>query len=114
MSGIVHWEIPTTDLAASRAFYEGLFGWTFEPFSPSYLMFHVDEGVGGALTLVDAVPAACIEVYISVADLEAALDRARELGGTVAEARTEIGNGMGYWAAIEDPCGCRIALWSRD
>lgn len=114
MSTIVHWEIPTTDIEASRAFYEQLFGWAFEPFSPSYVMFQVEDGVGGALSLVEAVPAPCIEVYIGVPDIEATLRRARELGGTVAEGRTEIGGGMGFWAAIEDPCGCRVALWSQD
>jgi predicted enzyme related to lactoylglutathione lyase len=113
VNSIVHWEIPSTDLAKSQAFYEALFGWEFEGFSPDYLMFEVDDGVGGALQQVDTMQGPGIEVYIDVEDIEAALARVRELGGTVADPKTEIGGGMGYWAAFLDPCGCRLCLWSK-
>ena len=113
MNSIVHWEIPSTDLAKSQAFYEALFGWEFEPFSPGYAMFEVEDGVGGALELVETMRGPGIEVYIGVDDIPATLARAEQLGGSVVVQKTEIGGGMGYWAAILDPCGCRISVWSK-
>jgi uncharacterized protein len=113
MNKLVHWEIPSTDLGASSRFYAELFGWTMQPSGDSYVVFGVEDGVGGGLNKVDVVPAPGIEVYIGVPDIPAALAQATALGGRVAQEKTEIGGDMGFWAAIEDPCGCRIAVWSQ-
>lgn len=113
MNSIVHWEIPSTDLARSQAFYEALFGWEFEGFSPEYVMFEVEDGVGGALQLVEEMRGPGIEIYIDVDSIPATLARVEELGGSVAQPKTEIGGGMGYWAAFLDPCGCRMSVWSK-
>ena len=113
MNSLVHWEIPSTDLARSQAFYEALFGWEFEGFTPEYVMFEVEDGVGGALELVEAMRGPGISIYIDVDDIPETLARARELGGSVDVGKTEIGAGMGFWAAILDPCGCRICVWSK-
>ena len=113
MNNLVHWEIPTTDMERSTAFYTGLFGWRFEAFSPQYAMFGVEGGVGGALTQVDRMPEPCIEVYIGVDDIPGVLARAEELGASVIQPKTEIGEGMGFWAAFADPCDCRIGIWAE-
>ena len=32
-------EFPATDIAKTRSFYQGLFGWTFEDYGPDYTSF---------------------------------------------------------------------------
>jgi hypothetical protein len=114
VSQIVHWEIPSTDLAKSRDFYAGLFGWTFREFSPEYMLFDSGEGSGGGISKVEAVPEPCIDVYVGVSDIGETLAKVADLGGRIAAPRTEIGGGMGYWAAFLDPCGCKLCIWSQD
>ena len=113
MNKLVHWEIPSTDLDASTRFYSEMFGWTIQPAGEGYLLFIVEDGVGGGINKVNVMPAPCIEVYIGVEDIPAALAKATSLGGRIAHEKVEIGGGMGFWAAVEDPCGCRICVWSE-
>jgi uncharacterized protein len=64
-------ELGVQDAERGRAFYEGLFGWRFAP-GPS----GEDEG---------SAP----YVFFAVDDIEAAMERVRELGGVVDEADIE-------------------------
>ena len=48
--------------------------------------------------------------YISVADLDATLDKVKKLGGTVIVPKTTAGD-MGSFAIIQDPTGAHIAIW---
>ena len=114
MSKLVHWEIPSTDLAVSTRFYTDLFGWSFAPWGDDYATFDVADGVGGGISKVEKMPAPCIEVYIGVADIPATLAKVETLGGKVIQPKTEIGGGMGNMAFFQDPCGCRIGLWSQE
>jgi uncharacterized protein len=76
-------ELGVQDAERGRAFYEGLFGWRMEP-GPS--------GAGFAITTADGSggihggdPKASPYLFFGVDDIEAALKRVRELGGTVDE-----------------------------
>ncbi|HZX37007.1 MAG TPA: VOC family protein [Streptomyces sp.] len=79
---ISFFELGVGDFEAARTFYGGLFGWTFEP-GPT-------EGGGYAIQTPN-VPGgvhggdsgASPYVFFKVDDMTAALDRVRELGGTV-------------------------------
>jgi uncharacterized protein len=112
MSKPVHWEIPSTDVPRSAAFYAAMFGWEMQGWNDDYTLFSVPDGMGGGISKVDAMPAAGLVVYISVDDIDAALAKAESLGARTAQAKTEIGGGMGCWAAFEDPCGCRMCIWA--
>jgi predicted enzyme related to lactoylglutathione lyase len=75
-------ELGVEDAERGRAFYEGLFGWRFEP-----------SGQGFGVTLPNVAGGmhggdrgASPYVFFRVDDLDAALDRVRELGGTLEEA----------------------------
>ncbi len=114
MHNLVHWEIPATDIARSREFYSRLFGWKMTESGPDYVMFDVEDGIGGGIFRVPAMPEPCIDVYIRVADIPETLRRVEELGGKVEKPKTEIGGGYGYYAFFRDPCGCRIGIWSRE
>lgn len=113
MNKLVHWEIPSTDPAKSSRFYAGLFGWKIQESPGEYVLFDVEDGVGGGFNKVEKMPESGIEVYIGVDDIPTVLKRAGELGARTLQPKTGIGGGMGYWAAFADPCGCRIGIWSK-
>jgi len=113
VSRLCHWEIPSTDLAKSTKFYADMFGWKMQSWSPDYALFDVEGGVGGGITKVQAMPEPGIDVYVSVEDIPAALAKAESLGARVERPKTEIGGGMGFFAYLRDPCGCRIGLWAQ-
>jgi predicted enzyme related to lactoylglutathione lyase len=76
MDRLVHWEIPATDVKKSAEFYGKLFGWKTQQFDPNYVMFEVEDGVGGGIARVEKIPEPCIDLYISVDDIPAALNKA--------------------------------------
>jgi uncharacterized protein len=74
-------ELGVEDAERGRAFYEGLFGWRFEA-GPSGHGYHivgsnVPAGIHGGDA--DASP----YVFFVVDDMDAAIERVRELGGSV-------------------------------
>ena len=110
---VVHIEIPAANVSSAAEFYANLFGWKMEHSGDAYVMFGIEDGMGGGFNKVDTMPPPAIWVYIGVDDIPATLAKANALGGSTAQDKTEIGGDMGYWAAIEDPCGCRLGLWSK-
>ncbi|MBC8366506.1 VOC family protein [bacterium] len=115
MNMICHYEIPSTDFDKSKAFYEGLFGWPIQVMPDmGYMMFgEAGQGVGGGFNKVETVNNEGIQVYIEVEDIDASLAKAKEIGGAVVMAKTEI-PGHGFMAFVTDTCGVKIGLWSKD
>jgi uncharacterized protein len=80
-------ELGVEDAEQGRRFYEGLFGWSFE----------AGPGGGGFTIGTPNVPGgmhpgdkgASPYVFFAVDDMDAALDKVRELGGTVEEMDVE-------------------------
>ncbi len=84
---LAFFELGVEDGERGRAFYEGLFGWRFEP-GPGGGGFAIETpGPRGGIHGGDA--GAAPYVFFEVADIEAALERVRELGGTVEEMDVE-------------------------
>jgi predicted enzyme related to lactoylglutathione lyase len=80
---LTFFEIGVEDAERGRKFYEGLFGWRFEP-GPSGSGFVITApNVAGGMHGEDA--GAVPYVFFKVDDIEAALERVRELGGEVDE-----------------------------
>lgn len=78
---VAFFELGVDDADRGRAFYEGLFGWTFES-GPSGDGFMISApNMSGGMHGGDA--GAAPYVFFAVDDMDAALDRVRELGGTV-------------------------------
>jgi len=113
MHQLAYWEIPSTDLGASSAFFTALVGWKMNPSTDDYVMFTVEGGMGGGIPEVEAPPPQGIRVYIEVEDIPATLAKVLELGGHPKTPKTEIGSGYGFWADFEEPGGSRVGLWSR-
>jgi len=80
-------ELGVEDVERGRAFYEGLFGWSFEtgPSGSGWVLGTptMQGGMHGGHK--DAMP----YLFFAVDDMEAALGRVHELGGTVEEMDVE-------------------------
>ena len=88
MAGELVWfELGVEDVERGRAFYENLFGWRFDP-GPSGSGFVIESpNVRGGMHGGDA--GAAPYVFFKVDDMGVALERVRELGGTVDEIDAE-------------------------
>jgi uncharacterized protein len=80
---LMFFELGVEDLARGRAFYEGLFGWRFEPGPTEIGLMIEGSNVRGGIHGDD--PGAAPYLFFKVDDMDAALERVRELGGTVEE-----------------------------
>ncbi len=101
-------ELQTRDLAAARAFYEQVFGWTTSAMPDGYTTFAVDGrmqcgsmAIGGERWA--GVPSNWA-VYIMVEDVDAAAARVAELGGAVLVGPHAAGE-MGRFIVVRDPQG---------
>jgi uncharacterized protein len=115
-SALSWFEIPAADLARATSFYETVVDVKLksETMGPLRLaIFPYEEaGVGGCLIAANGhVPSTSgTLVYLGVASLDAALERAQRAGGKIALAKTELPEGMGVYAHIVDTEGNRVGL----
>ena len=86
---IVHFAIHADDCQRAKAFYEGVFGWTFEPWGPpNFWQIHTSPGaIHGALqerrTPVSGTGTIGFECTISVEDVHAIAEAIEGHGGEV-------------------------------
>ena len=104
------------DMEAAIDFYEGLFGWQAEEAGDpaetnGYRMFTMDGKAvaGGMETQVENHPAAWT-TYITVEDVDATVETARELGAQVVAEPMDVMT-AGRMAVLTDPEGAVFALW---
>jgi|SRR5579872_1159873 len=111
---VVHFEIRAKDPDGARAFYGGLFGWTFpEAAEPGYT--YVETGESGAIP-GGIGPAhgehGMVTFFVGVEDVAATLQAAEKLGGaTVLPATTVPGV---TFALFSDPQGQIIGIAHSD
>ena len=115
---IAHIEFPTTDVAATRRFYESVFGWRFDivPGWETYAMFTTPDGQGGGISADPRgdKPAALGPVlHLEVADIDETLSQIGAAGGRTLTPKTKISDEFGYFALFLDNVGNRLGLWSR-
>ena len=116
--GKVVWnDLMTEDLDAARRFYGGVLGWTFENYSarPGRGRYAIARSGNVYVAGLVPVPARADGQkisrwlpYVSVDNVDRAVARAVDAGGTVAAEAQEIG--FGRVAAIIDPEGAVIGL----
>ena len=107
-------EFPTDDPARSGRFYRELFGW--EVSGGPYRMFKTG-GIAGAFPdtvhgfppVREVLEPGDVIPYVAVANIEASLAKAQELGATVLLGRTRTAPDH-EMALIADPAGAKIAL----
>jgi uncharacterized protein len=110
---VVHAEIRSTDPDATRAFFTGLFGWSYSDGAyPGYTF--VDTGVEGALpTAISPLQGDDDAViwFVGVQDVRAALAKAEQLGGTIVQPAQEV-PGVTF-GVLADPQGHKIGVASN-
>lgn len=112
-------EIPAADLDRAQAFYETVLGVKlrrddFGGGAMAVFPYGGRPNAGGALIArEDCEPhVQGSVVYLSVADLAPALERANRHGGDTIVPRTALPQGMGWFAQFRDCEGNRVGLWS--
>lgn len=112
-------EIPVTNFARAKAFYETVLGRSIEPMvmGPTTMGFLSSDpnSVGGAIVSGEgAVPSKQgTTVYLNGGDdLAPMLARVEKAGGSVAVPKTEIGNDYGFFAHFIDTEGNKVGLHS--
>ncbi len=108
---VIHAEIRSEDPDATRKFFPDLFGWKVasEGVFPGYTF--IDTGVeGGTYVAISPRQSAEDEVllFVGVQDVEATLQRAAELGGTIIQPAQHVpGTSFGVFA---DAQGHRVGV----
>ena len=113
----IWYELMTTDVAAAKAFYAPVAGWTMseqgQPTMPYTVVSAGAQGVGGiAMLPADACEAGAWPGwigYIGVADTDATAERVVAAGGRILRAPDDI-PGVGRFAVVADPGGAAFNL----
>lgn len=112
-------EIPVTNFARAKAFYETVLGIAIEPMAmgPTTMGFLSSDpaAVGGAIVQSEeAVPSKLgTVVYLNGGDdLAPMLARVEKAGGSIAVPKTEIGNDFGFFAHFIDTEGNKVGFHS--
>jgi uncharacterized protein len=117
--GALCWtELNTRDTKAAEAFYTRLFGWTAKHSAPSAGMEYTEFSVQGKpsigmMPINEHMPAHVPSYwmpYFQVADADASVEKATQLGGKVMVPPTDIPN-TGRFAIVNDPQGAMFAVF---
>lgn len=103
-------EFPTQDMAASKAFYQKAFGWTFEDWGPNYASFNDGRISGGLEVRPEPPPGTGTLVILYAEDLEQALKAVESAGGTITKPIFGFPGGRRFECA--DPSGNPLGVWS--
>jgi uncharacterized protein len=103
-------EMPATDIAATKQFYSGAFGWKFTDYGPDYTSFE-DGRLAGGFAKGRAAPAGGALVVIYAADLADAERRVQSAGGKIVKPPFSFPGGRRFHFA--DPSGNELAVWSE-
>ncbi len=111
MARLNYVELPVSDTAAARAFYEAAFGWSLTEFGPTYaatLSGDTDIGLQGDPAEASRAPLPVIDV----ADLEAALAAVEGAGGRIVRPIFAFPGGRRFH--FLDPSGNELAAVKSD
>ncbi|HMI48467.1 MAG TPA: VOC family protein [Gemmatimonadaceae bacterium] len=111
---ICYLEIPAKTPQASADFYSNIFGWKVRKRGDGELAFDDTGGVSGTwVKESDRTPDERTRTYIMVDDIAKSLKQIEAAGGRVLTRRTDIGHGMGAFAAFADPVGNEFGLYEE-
>ena len=104
-------EMPSRDLAQTRKFFGGLFGWSFEDYGPDYISFDDGRMVGGFFTAEQTWSGSASPLIVFyTGELEMTRSDVVRLGGKVTRDIFEFPGGRRFH--FEAPGGGEFAIWS--
>ena len=111
---VVHVELTSNDLPATRRFLEAVHGWKFKKEEMGggmeYWTFEAPSGpAGGLMAPMEGRPPGSLN-YVLVENAEAALKKVTAHGGTVLAPKQEIPN-VGWFAVYQMPGGVMQAIF---
>ena len=106
-------ELPAKDLAATKAFFESVFGWSFVDYGPEYTAFE-NQGLDGGFFKSDLASstekgAALIVFYSN--QLEATLAKVEKAGGAILRPIYSFPGGRRFH--FTEPSGNEFAVWGE-
>jgi predicted enzyme related to lactoylglutathione lyase len=107
-------EFQAKDLAATRSFFEQLFGWKFTDYGPDYTSF-ADGRIAGGFTRADrhsTIESGGVLVVFYHPRLEGVRQRVIELGGKITADIFSFPGGRRFH--FTEPSGNECAIWSED
>ena len=111
---ICYLEIPARTGEESAEFYKNIFGWNVRERGDGNLAFDDSGSVSGTwVKESDRTPDETTRVYIMVDNINDSLEKIKSAGGQVLTPRTDIGPGMGAFAAFADPAGAEFGLYEE-
>lgn len=111
---ICYLEIPAMTAEASADFYSAIFGWKVRRRGDGELAFDDPGGVSGTwVKESDRTPDEQTRIYIMVDVIADTLKQIQDAGGRVLTPRTDIGQGLGAFAAFADPVGNEFGLYEE-
>jgi uncharacterized protein len=119
--GTPNWvDLQTSDQDAAKAFYAGLFGWTYDdqpmPQGPVYSMAVLGGNPVAAIAPQSPEMAGAPSMwntYLAVDSVDDAVGKVEAAGGTVAMAPFDVMD-AGRMAFVIDPAGAGVALWQAN
>ena len=104
-------ELNVADIARSKAFYGGAFGWSFTDYGPAYCEFTDGRMKGGFTATAPVRSGGGALVILYADDLEAVQRGVEAAGGRIA--RPIYGFPGGRRFHFLDPDGYELAVWSK-
>ena len=103
-------EFPATDIAATKRFYNAVFGWSFTDYGPNYTSFF-DGRLGGGFTMSAHPVKGGALVVLYAKTLEETRRKVIEAGGKIVVETFDFPGGRRFHFA--DPNGNELAVWSE-
>jgi predicted enzyme related to lactoylglutathione lyase len=112
---VVHFEVIGRDAQALQSFYKDAFDWHIEPAIPNYAMAHpgAESGINGGIGSSMGGGTGHVTFYVAVPDLEAALSKIEDLGGSTVMGPEDVPEGPRI-AMFADPEGHVVGLVKAD
>jgi predicted enzyme related to lactoylglutathione lyase len=124
VDSVVHFEIPAKDPQRASAFYTKAFGWAINQF-PGFEYWSLGTtssdkngtptspgAINGGMGKKGVMAPENVTVTVSVADIDSALAKIKDLGGEQVGQKMPVGD-MGWSAYFEDTEGNIIGLWQN-
>jgi predicted enzyme related to lactoylglutathione lyase len=106
-------EFPAKDLAATKAFFQSAFGWSFVDYGPEYTAFS-DQGLDGGFFQSELASSsqkgAALVIFYSN-QLEATLAKVEKAGGSIIRPIFSFPGGRRFH--FTEPSGNEFAVWSE-